>query len=122
MSENARERGEYDYEIVNAKIRPIAEGLIRKFDELSHLNAEQILFVRTHKGGSTKRVVLARTSRISDKWRDLLEQTGSLPFTHMVEFLDKPTACLDENQMVALVYRELRRIGPEGEIRNPDTH
>jgi hypothetical protein len=122
MSEEHRARGEYDYEIVNSKIKPIAEALIRKFDELSHLNPDSILFIRAHKGGSKKTVTLARTSRISEKWRDLLEQIGAASYTHTVEFMDKATVCLDENQMVALVYRELRQIAPEGEIRNPDIH
>ena len=36
--------------------------------------------------------------------------------------LQKELAAMDENQMVALVYRELRRIGPEGEILTPDVH
>ena len=37
------------------------------------------------------------------------------------DFLDG-FAAMDESQMVALVYRELRRIGPEGEILIPDVH
>ena len=40
----------------------------------------------------------------------------------MVEFYGKTTASLDENQMTALIYRELRRIGPEGQINPPDIH
>jgi len=40
----------------------------------------------------------------------------------MIEFYAKTTATMDESQMVALVYRELRRIGPEGEILTPDVH
>lgn len=39
---------EFDYEIVNDKIRPIAEKLIQKYDELSHINPDKILFVVNH--------------------------------------------------------------------------
>ena len=83
---------EFDYEICSSRMMPIAEGLINKYDELHHIDPDKILFVVNHKSaGSRKQMVLAKT-----------------------------TAAMDENQMVALVYRELRRISPEGEILSPD--
>ena len=114
---------EFDYEICNARIRPIADELVKKYEELRHIDVNKILFVVNHKGGgSKKRVVLAKTGRVPEKWRDLLFQLGAVSYFYVVEFYAKTTACLDENQITALVYRELRMIGPEGQVVPPDVH
>ena len=114
---------EFDYEICNNRIRPIAVALIAKYDELRHIDPDKILFVVNHKSsGSKKQMVLARTSRISPKWTEILYQLGACSYFYTIEFYAKTTAAMDESQIVALVYRELRRIGPEGEILIPDVH
>ena len=114
---SARTEAEFDYEICSSKIRPIAEALVKKYDELHHIDPDKILFVVNHKNrGSKKKLLLAKTSKISPKWTELLYQLGSCSYFYMIEFYAKTTAAMDESQMVALVYRELRRIGPEGEI------
>ncbi len=102
-------------------MRPIADALIKKYEELWHIDAAKILFVVNHKSaGSKKRIALARTARVPEKWRDVLFQLGACSYFYVVEFFGKTTACLDENQMTAVVYSELRRIGPEGQIVTPD--
>lgn len=114
---------EFDYEIINSAVRPIADALIKKFEELRHLEADRILFVVNNKTtASKKRIVMARTSRITEKWRNVLYQLGAVEYLYMVEFYGKVIATLDENQRTALVYSELRRIGPEGQILAPDTN
>jgi hypothetical protein len=114
---------EYAYEIVNSRIYPIANELIKKYEELGHLNANNILFLVNHKTSSgKKRIILARTRKMPDKWCDILSQLGACPYFYVIEFIGKTTACLDENQMTALVYRELRMIAPEGQIVTPDTN
>jgi hypothetical protein len=117
------ESHEFDCEICNARMRPIADSLIKKYRELSHIPLESILFIVNHKySGSKKKITLARTARVPEKWRDILFQLKAVSYSYIMEFFGKTTACLDENQMIALVYRELRRIGPEGEIMAPDTN
>lgn len=112
---------EVDFEICNNRMRPIAKALVNKYEELYHIDPDKILFVVNHKSaGSRKQMVLAKTGRIPPKWSELLYQLGSCSYFYMIEFFAKTTAAMDENQMVALVYRELRRIGPEGEIYSPD--
>ncbi|WP_302806731.1 putative metallopeptidase [Cloacibacillus porcorum] len=112
---------EFDYEICSSRMMPIAEGLINKYDELHHIDPDKILFVVNHKSaGSRKQMVLAKTTKIPPKWSEILYQLGSCSYFYMIEFFAKTTAAMDENQMVALVYRELRRISPEGEILSPD--
>ena len=54
---------EFDFEICNSRMRPLADELIKKYEELRHLDASKILFVVNHKSaGSKKTLVLARTS------------------------------------------------------------
>lgn len=114
---------EFDYEICSSRIRPIADALIGKYEELRHIDPDKILFVVNHKSsGSKRQIVLAKTSKISPKWSELLYQLGSYSYFYLIEFYAKTTASMDESQMVALVYHELRRIGPEGEILAPDVH
>ena len=114
---------EFDYEICNERMRPIAEALISKYRELQHIQADKILFVLNYKNSGNKRqMVLAKTSRISPKWTEILYQLGSYSYFHTIEIYAKTTASMDENQKIALLYRELRRIGPEGEILVPYVH
>ena len=111
------------YEICSSRIKPLAEALIRKYDELRHIEVDRILFLLNRRSaGSKKRVVLAKTTKVPPKWQEILHQLGSMGFTCIMEFYEKTTACLDENQMVALVYRELRKIGREGDVAPPDVH
>lgn len=118
---SARTEAEYDYEIVNKKIRPIAERLIKKYGELNHIDPSRILFVVNHKStGSKKQMTLAKTSKIPPKWIEMLYQLGSCSYFYIIEFYAKTTAAMDESQIVALVYRELRRIGSEGDLLSPD--
>ena len=122
MMENAREF-EYDYEVVNNRIKPIADRLVSKNSELCHIKTDMVLFIVNHKSkGSRDRVILARTSRISPKWRELLFQFGTNSYSHCIEFFGKTTVCFDMNQMIALVYRELLLIDHDGGIRHPDTN
>lgn len=114
---------EFDFEIVNSRIKPIAEALIKKYEELRHIDPDKILFIANHKSaGSKNSIVLAKTSKVPEKWRDILYQLGAVGYFYVIEFYGKTTSVLDEHQMTALVYKELRRIGPEGQMLPPDTH
>ncbi|MDO5562674.1 MAG: putative metallopeptidase [Synergistaceae bacterium] len=121
MSEDFEDSAEFTYEICNTKIRPIAEALINKYRELAHIDVDKILFIVNHRSaGSKRRVTLAKTMRMPPKWTELLYQLGACSYFYIMEFYAKTTATMDESQMVALVYHELRRIGQEGEILSPD--
>ena len=111
------------YEICSSRIKPLAEALIRKYDELRHIEVDRILFLLNRRSaGSKKRVILAKTAKVPPNWQEILYQLGAMDFAFVMEFYEKTTSVLDENQMVALVYRELRRIGREGDVAPPDVH
>jgi hypothetical protein len=114
---------EFEYEIASDRMRPIAARLVEKYEELRHINVERILFFINHKsGGSKKKIVLARTRRIPAKWGDILFQFMDRRCLYSIEIIGKATASLDENQIVALLYREMLLIGPDGNILTPDTN
>lgn len=114
---------EGDYEICASRIKPMAEALIRKYDELRHIEVDRILFLLNRRSaGSKKRVTLAKTAKVPPKWQEILYQLGAMDFAYIMEFYEKTTSVLDENQMIALVYRELRKIGREGDVAPPDIH
>ena len=123
FEENKSGGAEFDYEIVNKRILPLAEQLIAKFDELKHIDPKKILFILNHKNtGSKNHIVLAHTTRIPQKWTELMYQLAGVSYFYKIEFYAKTTAALDESQMTALLYSELRRIGPEGKMLVPDVH
>ena len=111
---------EFDFEICNSRIRPIAEALVEKYEELEHVDPSKILFVLNHKSGGGG--ALAATSKVPFKWTELLFQLGACSYFYMVEFYSKKTSLLDDNQMTALLYRELRKIDSYGEIVKPDVN
>ncbi len=115
----------FDYEICNAKYRPIAAALIKKYEELRHIDPDTVLFLLNRKAAgksSRHKVRLAETSKVPPKWQQVLYQQGGLSYFYLIEFFEKSISCLDENQMKALIYRELRRITLTGKIVAPDVH
>ena len=55
-------RAEFDYEICNSRVRPLADALVKKYSELHHIDIDKILFITNHKsGGGRKTLLLAKT-------------------------------------------------------------
>lgn len=109
----------FDFEVSNNRLKPVAEALINKYEELSHIDPNQILFV-VNFVGRDKKLRLARTTRLTAKWTELLNQLGSVTNLYIMEIYAKTTTAMDESQIIALVYRELRKIGPDGDILTYD--
>jgi hypothetical protein len=60
---------EFDYEIINSRMKPVADELVSKYEEISHIRTDSILFIVNYRtGGGKKKVVLARTRVIPAKW------------------------------------------------------
>ncbi|HQF91967.1 MAG TPA: putative metallopeptidase [Synergistaceae bacterium] len=114
----------FGFEVCNERFRPMAEALRRKYEELRHVDPESVLFLMNRKslGKQKKRVVLARTSKVPPKWQEVLYQLGGGSYFFMVEFYEKSLEPLDQAQITALIYHELRKITPEGGVVPPDVH
>ncbi|MGE9959138.1 putative metallopeptidase [Cloacibacillus porcorum] len=111
---------EFNYKIASPTIRDTAVSLVQKYDELKHLDPDNILFV-VNFSTRDKKKRLAKTSRVPVKWQEILYQKGSCSYWYMVEFFARTVNDLSAPQVTALMYRELRKIDPSVEICEPDT-
>ncbi len=104
---------------VNEYYREIAESLVKKYDELRHIAVPSILFVDNTSGsGKNKdKVKYAQIGTIPEKWQDILKQTTNRSFYYMLEVFRKNLEELTFNQVVLILYRELRKIGKDGDLK-----
>ena len=107
---------------INESYRPIAAALIKKYPELKHIAVESILFVEDTE--SLKRnkgqTVFAQISTIPEKWSNIVYQTSGQPFDYMMEIYKFNIMQMSREQIIALVYHELRHIGKDGSIKGHD--
>lgn len=109
-------------EIVNKKIHPYAEQLIK--NKLCHVYPDKILFNANNKsGGIKKQITLAKTSKISPKRREILYQPNTCSYVYIIEFYAKKSAATDDVRLVALICREPLQREPKGEWKRlMETH
>lgn len=117
-----RTGSEFDFEVCNNRIYPMAAQLVKKYEELRHIDPDKILFVVNHKskGISKGHRILARMRKLSPIWTELLFQIGSVSNFYMMEFFARNTEHLNESQIIAVIYHELRHIGPDGKLVSHD--
>lgn len=108
--------------IINEGWRSIAEGLIEKYSELKHIAPNSIIFIDNISDTGKSRNILrpANTNKIPPKWSDILHQLSGKRFDYYIEFFKTNTDQLSQEQIVALVYRQLRYIDKDGNIIHPD--
>jgi len=105
------------HEVASWRYEGIAEKLILRFGELSHLDASSILFIEDicweppkPNGVAEKWQWMARAKK-ADKY---LKETWGSQF--VIETRRHFTERMSGEQIVALIYHELRHIGRDGEI------
>ncbi len=107
---------------ISESYRPIAAALIKKYPELKHIAVESILFVEDTE--STKKnkgqIMFAQISAIPEKWSDIVYQASGQPFEYLLEVFKINTAMMSREQVIALIYHELRHIGKDGSIKGHD--
>ena len=108
--------------LVNEAYRPIAEGLIDKYKELSHLAAGSFLFIDniSDTGKSWNKMRFANTNKIPAKWSDAIYQLTNTRFDYYIEFFKVNIEQMSKEQIVALVYHELRHVDPDGNMKHHD--
>lgn len=97
---------------INEGYRPIAAALKEKFKELEYVPVDNIIFIDNTETKKKKNnsIVFAQVGKIPDKWIDIIYQfTGKL-YRFMIEVFKENTAEMSREQMVALIYHELRHI------------
>ncbi len=101
--------------IKNYIFEPIAHRLVEKFEELKHVEPSQILFLENTswtpgKRSSNKRETIAKISILN------AQMQAALGYKYMIEIKGYYVEHLSKEQIVAVIYHELRHIGPEGDL------
>jgi len=99
--------------IKNWIYRPIAEKLVKKFPEIKHINPHRILFIEDtewKKPNNNKKQWIARISKAN---KQFAEMTG---YDYILETRRYYIERMSREQIIALIYHELRHIGFEGDI------
>lgn len=108
--------------LINNSYRPIAEALVAKYKELKHIHVDSILFIENTEDRKKKnnKTVYAQVSLMQEKWNDIIYQTTGIHFDFMMEIYKVNISAMSRAQIIALIYHELRHIGPGGEILSHD--
>ena len=108
--------------LINESYRPIAQALVKKYEELKHIAVDSILFVEDTESVKKAKgqIIFAQIGTIPEKWSDIVYQTSGQPFEYLLEIFKINTAMMSREQIVALVYHELRHIGTDGSIKGHD--
>ncbi len=107
---------------INESYRPIAQALTKKYRELAHVNTKAILFVEDTESTKKKngRIIFAQISQVPEKWNDIVYQATGRHFEFLLEIFKVNIAMMSREQIIALIYHELRHIDQEGKLRSHD--
>jgi predicted metallopeptidase len=108
--------------VISEAYRPIAQALVNKYSELEHINVDNILFIENTETRKKKNnsLVFAQISLMQEKWKDIIYQITEQNYTHILEIFKLNTLMMSREQIIALIYHELRHIGKDGSIINHD--
>lgn len=115
------ENGKYDDKlwIKNYLYMPVAVKVIEKFEELNHITPKSILFLEDmnwekKRGMRRKQKWIAKIAKTN---KQLLAMTG---YQYIMTIRNFYTKDMSDEQVVALIYHELKHIGDDGQIENHD--
>jgi len=108
--------------VISEAYRPIAQALVNKYSELEHINVDNILFIENTETRKKKNnsLVFAQISLMQEKWKDIIYQITEQNYTHILEIFKLNVLMMSREQIIALIYHELRHIGKDGSIINHD--
>lgn len=97
---------------INEHYRPIAESLKAKFKELQYVPVKNIFFIENLEDKKKKNnsIVYAQVSKVQGKWMDIIYQVTGQYFEYMIEIFKENTIEFSREQIVALIYHEMRHI------------
>ena len=97
---------------INEHYRPIAEALKEKFKELQYVPVKNILFIENleDKKKKSNSIIYAQVSKVQGKWMDIIYQFTGQYFEYMLEIFKENTVEMSREQMIALIYHELKHI------------
>lgn len=104
--------------VINEAYRPIAEKLVEKYTELRFKLVDEILFVDNteDKGKQKDKFKKAQVGKIPEKYQEIIKQLTGRGFSYIMEFYKRNIEMMSREQIIALVYHELRHIGADGDL------
>lgn len=98
--------------VINENYRPIAEALKDKYQELEHVPIQSIIFIDNTetKKKVNNSIVYAQVGKVPEKYKDIIYQFTGKYFGFMIEVFKENTAEMSREQIIALIYHELRHI------------
>lgn len=98
--------------LINEYYRPIAEKLVEKFRELQYAPVNNILFIDNteDKRKVGHKLVFAQISKIAGRWQEIIAQMTGKQFAFMIELFKENMYGMSREQVVAVIYHELRHI------------
>lgn len=108
--------------VINEAYRPIAGALIKKYPEIGHIPLLSILFIDNTTGTGTSRNKRknAQIGKIPTKWQEIIKQLTGHTFIYYMEFFRLNISEMSQEQIIALIYHELRHIDINGDLRHHD--
>ncbi|GAB6170583.1 hypothetical protein JCM15765_00610 [Paradesulfitobacterium aromaticivorans] len=97
---------------INEDYRPIAKALVEKFWELQYVPVANILFIENMEDKRKKNnaTVYAQISKMPGKWEEIIFQITKRHFEYVLEIFKENTSLMSRQQIVALIYHELKHI------------
>lgn len=97
---------------INENYRSIAEALKNKFQELEHVPVDRIIFINNTetKKKVNNSIVYAQVGKVPDKYKDIIYQFTGNHFNFIIEVFKENITEMSRNQIIALIYHELRHI------------
>ena len=104
--------------VINEFYRPLATALCQKFPELQHIPAQSILFVDNteSKAKNKNKYKNAQIAKMPEKWQQIIYQMSGKTFDFIMEFFKLNIFEMSREQIIALVYHELRHIHRNGDL------
>ncbi len=104
---------------VNDFYRPIAEALIERYENLKHIPVETFLFVDNmgDNGKKANKKLAAKVYKIPQRYQDFIQQlTNKIPPQYVMEFFKCNIEEMSREQIVMVVYHELRHVYQDGNL------
>lgn len=107
---------------INEAYRSIAQALVEKYPELKHIAVNGILFIENTEDMKKKNntIVFGQIGLVPGKWNEIIYQMIGRNFFYMIEIFKINTSVMSREQLIALIYHELKHIGKDGKLESHD--
>ena len=95
--------------------------MCKKFQELKHIPIGSILFIdlTEAKGVTNNKIKNAQIGKVY-KWHEIIYQLTGKRFQYYMEFFQRNISHMSSEQIILLIYHELRHIGMDGSLVHHD--